>query len=142
MKQNKNLLPRRAKKELSEKSKKELVLLVICCLIFMLVYFSAVNIPVPIISFTVTGLYMLATAVFIVVYIVYNYAFTRKDITPEMLPDDWDDEKKAAYIQKGKDRAQKSRWMIFVIFPLIVTFIADILYLFVWESWLYQLLSK
>ncbi len=142
MRQNKNLLSCPPKKELSEKNKKEMMLLILCCFIFMLVYFSAVNIPVPIISFVVTGLYMLGLAVFVVVYIVYNYAFTRKDVTEEMLPDDWDDEKKAAYIQKGKDRKQKSRWMIFIIFPLIVTFIVDILYLFVWEGWLYQFFFK
>ena len=142
MKKNKNTLFSEPKKTFSEKSKKELKLLILCCFIFMLIYFAAANIPVPIISFVVTGLYMLAMAVFIAVYVVYNYAFSRKNITPEMLPDDWDDEKKSAYIQKGKDRAQKSRWMIFVIFPLIVTFIADLIYLFVWQGWLHQMFSK
>lgn len=142
MSQNKKLPSRTQKKELSEKSKKETLILIACCFVFMLVYFSAVNIPVPIISFIVTGLYMLGLGVFVIVYIAYNYAFTRKDVTMQMLPDDWSDEKKTEYIQKGIDRKQKSRWMIFIIFPLIVTFIVDILYLFVWESWLYQLFSK
>ncbi len=142
MKQNKNISSHETKKQFSQKSKKELVLLIACCLIFMLVYFAAANIPVPIISFAVTAIYMLGIAIFVVIYVVYNYAFTRKNITCEMLPDDWSTEKKTDYIQKGKDRAEKSRWMIFVIFPLVVTFIADILYLFVWQGWLHQFFSK
>ncbi len=142
MKNNRNTLFSEPKKPFSKKSKKELGLLILCCFIFMLIYFAAANIPVPIVSFIVTWLYMLGLVGFIVVYVVYNYAFTRKDVTPEMLPGDWSHEKKTDYIQKGKIRAQKSRWMIFIIFPLIVTFIVDILYLFVWEGWLYQFFSK
>ncbi len=142
MNKNKNSLFSEPKKPFSEKSKKELWMLIGCCFLFMLIYFAAVNIPVPIISFGVTGLYMLGLAVFVIVYVVYNYAFSRKNVTPEMLPDDWSAEKKSAYIQKGQDRAKKSRWMIFVIFPLIVTFIADLIYLFVWQGWLHQMFSK
>ena len=142
MKLNKNTLFREPKKELSAKSKKELWILVVCCLVFMLIYFSAANIPVPIISFVVTGLYMLGLAVFIIVYVVYNYAFSRKNVTPEMLPDDWSAEQKSDYIQKGRDRAKKLRWMIFIIFPLIITFITDLIYLFLWQGWLYQFFSK
>ena len=132
----------KSKKQFSERSKKELGVLILCCFIFMLVYFAAANITVPIISFIVTWLYMLGLAVFVIVYVVYNYAFSRKNITPEMLPNDWSIETKVEYIQKGQDRAKKSRWMIFVIFPLIVTFIADLIYLFVWQGWLHQMFSK
>ena len=142
MKKTRNILFSESKKPFSEKSKKELWILIGCCFIFMLVYFVAANIPVPIISFIVMWLYMLGLAVFVVVYVVYNYAFSRKNITPEMLPNDWSVEKKSDYIQKGQDRARKSRWMIFVIFPLIVTFIADLIYLFVWQGWLHQMFSK
>ncbi len=142
MKQNKNTRSPEPKKQFSQKGKKEISLLFACCLLFMLVYFAAVNIPVPIISFAVTALYMSGLAAFVVIYVVYNYAFTRKNVTAEMLPDDWSPEKKTDYVQKGKDRAEKSRWMIFVIFPLAVTFIADILYLFVWQGWLHQFFSK
>ena len=142
MNKKRNTLVSEPKNKFSQKSKKELRLLILCCFIFMFIYFAAVNIPAPMISFTVTWAYMLGLAVFVVVYVVYNYAFSRKNITPEMLPDDWSDEKKLEYIQKGEDRAKKSRWMIFVIFPLIVTFIADLLYLFVWQGWLHQMFSK
>ena len=142
MKKNRSKLFSEPKKPFSEKSKKELGLLILACFIFMLVYFAAASIPVPIISFIVTWAYMLGLAVFVIVYVVYNYAFSRKNITPEMLPDDWSAEKKSEYIRKGEERARKSRWMIFIIFPLIVTFIADMLYLFVWQGWLHQMFSK
>lgn len=136
MKLQKNPSPREPKKAPSEKTKKEMLIIVALSLAFMFFYFAAAYIPVPYVSFIVMILYMLALAGFAVAYIAYNYAFTRKDVTTDMLPDDWSDEKKHEFIQKGKDRAQKSRWMIFVIFPLIVTFMADVLYLFIWEGWL------
>ena len=139
MKLQRNLPPREPKKAPSEKTQKEMLLLVTLSLLFMFIYFAAANIPVPYVSFIVLAVYMLALAGFAIAYIVYNYAFTRKDVTADMLPDDWSIEKKQEFIQKGKDRAQASRWMIFVIFPLIVTFMADVLYLFIWEGLLSNL---
>lgn len=142
MRLNNNNSPKAPKKPVSEKTRKEMLLIVALSLIFMFIYFAAGEIPVPAISFTVMGIYMLALAVFSVVYIAYNYAFTRRDLTPDMLPDDWSEEKKQEFIQKGKDRAVRSRWMIFVIFPLVVTFIADVLYLFVWTGMLEKFFTK
>ena len=107
-------------------------------LLFMAVYFTAVSLPYELryVSYGLMVLYMAALAVFAIVYICYNFAFTRKGITAEMLPDTWSEEKKQEFIQKGKDREQKSRWMLMIIFPLVVTFIAEALYLFVWTGFL------
>lgn len=138
----KNIPPKAPKKPIPEKTKKEMLLIVVLSVVFMFIYFAAGEIPVPAIAFTVMGIYMVALAVFSVVYIAYNYAFTRKGLTADMLPDDWSEEKKHEFIQKGKDRAQSSRWMIFIIFPLIVTFIADALYLFVWTGMLEKFFTK
>lgn len=120
----------------SDKAKKEMFIIIGLTLLFMFVYFGAGALPFPIIGYITMGIYMLTLLVFAVAYISYNYAFTRKDITPDMLPAEWDEEKKQNFIESGKEHFKKSRWMIFIIFPLVITFLADVLYLFVWTGFL------
>lgn len=66
-------------------------------------------------------------------YVIYNQGFYRKNITPDMLPDTMTAEEKQAAIDEGKTRLEKSKWMITIIFPLVMTFILDILILFMIE---------
>ncbi len=61
-----------------------------------------------------------------VAYWVYNRGFTRKNVTPEMLPDEWSDEKKRQFIDDGKRRLEKSKWLIYIIVPLCFLFITEI----------------
>ncbi len=65
-------------------------------------------------------------AITCVTYWIYNKGFTAKGVTPEMLPDEWSREKKERFIEDGKIRMKKSRWMIFIIVPLSFLFIAEI----------------
>lgn len=134
-KKNKNNLPTQ-KKELSPKTRQLAISLVINSAILLFVYYGAMAINVPIISIIVTWGYMLVFGGFLVAYIAYNRAFTRKEMTVDMLPDDWSLEKKQEYINDGKIRMEKSRWMLSVIIPFLVTFMAEALYLFVWTGWL------
>ena len=85
--------------------------------------------------------YMLAFGGFLVAYIAYNRAFTRKGVTVDMLPDSWSDEKKQEYVEDGVRRAEKSKWMLSVIIPFLITILADTLYLFVWEGLLKSMLE-
>ena len=96
-------------------------------LLFMAIYFTAVSLPYELryVSYGIMVLYMAALAVFAIVYICYNFAFTRKGITAEMLPDTWSDEEKDRFIQNGKDRLRKSRWMLLLILPILFTFAID-----------------
>ena len=139
-KKNKNNLPTQ-KKELSPKTRQLAISLVINSAILLFVYYGAMAINVPIISMIVTWGYMLVFGGFLIAYIAYNRAFTRKEITAEMLPDNWSDEKKQEYIDSGKIRMEKSRWMLSVIIPFLVTFMVEALYLFVWTGWLENLLT-
>ena len=124
------------KKELSPAARQLAVSLVINSLLVMFVYYGALALNIPIIAQVVTVAYMVIFGGFLIAYIAYNRAFSRKDVTADMLPDDWTDEQKLAYINDGKLRAEKSRWMLSVIIPFLVTFIADTLYLFVWTGFL------
>ena len=78
----------------------------------------------------VMGAYLILTAGFVFGYFIYNRGLTRRNITPDMLPDEWSYEQKVAYIQDGENRLQKSKWMLTVIFPLILTFLFDSIELF------------
>ena len=42
-------------------------------------------------------------------------------------------EEKTAFIEEAKLRIEKSKWMLTVIFPLIMTFIIDILNMWIFE---------
>jgi uncharacterized membrane protein len=73
---------------------------------------------------------MVALAVLAFIYIVYNRAFSRKGVTEEMLPPEWDVEKKREFIEDGKRRLAKSKWMLMGIIALIVTFVVEAVTLF------------
>ena len=80
--------------------------------------------------------YFLVFAATFIAYLAYNRGFVNKNVTAEMLPADWSEEKKQAFLTAEKARAQKSRWMLTVIIPFIVVFMCEALYLFVWDSFL------
>lgn len=67
---------------------------------------------------------------FLIAYIIYNRAFSRRDLTPDMLPRDWPIEQRVEYVEDGKRRLKKSQWMLSVIIPLLVPIALDALYLF------------
>ena len=124
------------KKELSPKTRQLAISLAINSIILLFVYYGAMGLNVPVLSIIVTWGYMLIFGGFLVAYIAYNRAFTRKEMTLEMLPDDWSMEKKQEYLNDGRRRMEKSRWMLSVIIPFLVVFMAEALYLFVWTGWL------
>ena len=82
------------------------------------------------ISYIVTIGFWAAFAGFLMAYVIYNRAFSRKDLTVDMLPRDWSAERRAEYIEDGKRRLKKSRWMLSVIIPIAVPIALDALYLF------------
>ena len=86
-------------------------------------------ITAQILGMGVPVLYAAAGAIFLAAYIIYNRAFTRDNITPEMLPDTMSEQEKADFIQEGADRKRKSKWMIVVLFTLFVPLAIDFLIL-------------
>lgn len=82
------------------------------------------------ISYIVTVGFWVAFAGFLIAYVIYNRAFSRKNLTVDMLPRDWSAEMRTEYIEDGKRRLKKSRWMLSVIIPIAVPIALDALYLF------------
>lgn len=78
--------------------------------------------------------YMVAFGGLLVGYLVYNRAFINKDVTVDMLPDDWSQEKKQAFVDDNRARAEKSRWLLTLIIPFVFVFMAEALYLFLWRD--------
>ncbi len=74
--------------------------------------------------------YMVLGAVSAIGYVAYNRGFVRRGVTPDMLPDDWSDEKKNEYIEDGVRRMKRSRWLLIVAFALFATLAFDIIELY------------
>lgn len=69
-------------------------------------------------------------------YVIYNKGFSAKDVTPDMLPDTMSQDEKQAFIEDGKLRLRRSRWMLTLLIPIILTIACDMFYLFVIEGFL------
>lgn len=124
--------PGNQKKPLSPAAARQAALLFVNTIILIAIYFGTQNIGQPIISMIVTGAYWLILAVFAIVYVAYNRGFTRKGITVDMLPDSWSYEKKYEYVEDAKRRQERSKWMLAVIIPFMITVLIDAVYLFTW----------
>lgn len=81
----------------------------------------------------VLGVYLAATAGLAIGYTVYNRGFSRRGITADMLPDTMSAEQKCEFIADGERRAQRSKWMLTLLIPLILTFTYDLLELVVFD---------
>ena len=79
----------------------------------------------------VLGIYLAAAALLTVAYVVYNRGFSRRGVTADMLPDTMSAQEKCEFIADGERRLKKSKWMLTILFPLLVTFGFDIIELFV-----------
>lgn len=95
----------------------------------------------PSVMMVTLWVYFALTAGFCFAYVIYNRGFSRMNLTPDMLPDSMSTEEKAAFIEDGKDRIEKSKWMITIIFPLLMTFILDIVYMYIIEP-MFELASS
>ena len=115
-----------------KKNKKYILPLIINTIVFFAVYSVLVRLSEKIMMITLWT-YFALTLIFSVVYIVYNRAFSRMNVTPEMLPASMSFEEKEAFIHDGKMRLEKSKWMLLIIFPLLMTFILDVLGIFILE---------
>ena len=80
--------------------------------------------------------YMIILTVLIVAYIVYNRGFTRRGVGLEMLPEDWSEERRREFVEDGKRRLSKSKWVLMLIIGFLFTFLFDAFELFVIGSFL------
>ena len=74
--------------------------------------------------------YMVALALTAFAYVIYNRGMSRKGVSEDMLPDEWDADRKREYVEDGKKRLGRSRWMLSFIIAFVVTFAAEAIVLF------------
>ncbi len=127
---NRKNTPKKELRDLSPEAKRRAALLVGNTLILTFIYFGTMGLNEPLLSFIVTAGYWLIFAVFGLIYVIYNRAFTRRGVTADMLPDNWSNEKKQEYIADGESRAKSSKWMLTVIIPIMIPIALDAIYLF------------
>ena len=131
-KNNNKLQEKKSIRNVSPTAMKRAAITIVNTTILTVIYFGAMSIEQPILSAIVTAGYWLGFAGFLIAYIVYNRGFTRKDVTREMLPDTWSEEKKTEFIEDTKRRYENSKWMLTVIIPIMIPIALDAIVLFTW----------
>ncbi len=98
------------------------LLMLLNCILFPALYFFVVPTFPPIMI-----IYLVLGTVQAFVYVIYNKGFSGKGVTPEMLPDTMPYEEKLAFIEDSKRRMHRSRWMLTLIFPILLTFMLEMM---------------
>ncbi len=75
--------------------------------------------------------YIVTAAVLIVAYFIINRAFTGSGVTYEMLPDTMTHKEKEEYLDDVAERERRSRPLLMIIFPVVITLMVDLFRLFV-----------
>ena len=117
------------------KNLRYLLILIVNTVLFFAVYrvllYYAELTDETVYSFCVMLLYMALLLGFVLAYLIYNRFLYRKNLTVQDLPDTMSPEEKQAFIDDGKERLKKSKWMMLIILPLVVTFLIDAVDLFI-----------
>lgn len=108
-------------------NKKLLLRLLLNTVLLIAIYFIAAYLQFPYIHY----IYISAGIGLGFYYVIYNRGFSGKGVTPEMLPSAMSQEEKLAFIEDSKARMQKSRWVLTLLIPIIVTVAIDMTYLFI-----------
>ena len=120
-----------AKKTMSRTALYRMLALVALTVVLLVVYRFFMNtlyFPVAMIAYMAVG------AASLLLYVIYNRGFSRRGVTVEMLPAEWSDEQKEAFVADGKRRMERSSWLLIVIFAVFFTFAMDLLELYVFST--------
>ncbi len=119
------------------KNARRLLLVIVNTLLFFMVYrvllYYAEMTDETFWSALVMGLYAAVLLAFVLAYLIYNRFLYRRGVTADQLPDTMTDEEKQAFIEDGRARLEKSKWMMVVILPLVLVFLFDAIQLFILE---------
>ena len=110
---------------------KRALILVLTTVVSMGIYFFLTSTPLWKIAVLA---YIIIASVLIIAYFIINRAFTGSGVTYEMLPDTMTHKEKEEYLADVADRERRSRPMLMVIFPIIVTLLVDLFRLFVLDG--------
>ena len=107
--------------------KKLLAYLLLNSVVMITLYFL---IPTVLPFYYMPHIYLLLGAVLALYYVIYNRGFVAKNASPDELPAHMTPVQKQAFIEEGQRRFQKSKWVLTLLIPIILTFFADVVYLY------------
>ncbi len=114
------------------------LLIIVNTVFFYTVYYFLANGKAGyVLSQVVMWTYLAALIGFFSAYIIYNKGFTMVDRSADSFPEDWSYEKMCAVTEEGKRRKEKSKWMLYIIVPLMFTFMFDMIDLFILDRFKY-----
>ena len=128
------LLPknnRPPKKPLNPRAKRDAAIILVLTVALAIIYYGSMTFDFGI---YVMWAYMITFAALLITFLAYNRGFVNKNVTADMLPPDWSEEKKADFLNKTAAREKKSRWMLIFIIPFALVFIIEAIYLFLWTG--------
>ncbi len=132
-------------KPLTPSAKRRLWVTVGLTALLLLIWFGGIalgeELQEPVIAYVLMIVYFVAFAAILIAYIVYNRGFVNKNVTVEMLPADWSEARKVAFVEDNRRRIEKSRWMVTLIIPFATVFLVDSIYLFIWDPMIAPLLA-
>ena len=115
-------------KPAQDPEKKTLVrILLINCVLVMAIYFILVAVHFEYIFHIYVGV----GAALGLGFVIYNRGFAARGVTAEMLPDTMTPQQKQEYLDLARLRLKKSRWMLTLLIPILLTIALDMFYLFV-----------
>ncbi|MBR3893969.1 MAG: hypothetical protein IKJ35_02365 [Clostridia bacterium] len=116
------------KKEVTAETKRVLIFLLINSVIMIFLYFW---LPTQWHFEYLPAIYLVVGVIFALYYVIYNRGFVFKNATPEMPPSHLSMIEKQRLIEDAKLREKKSRWTLTLVVPILLTFLADMVYLFI-----------
>ena len=134
----KNLTPKeKLDKNEVKKAQKRVVTFVFILILSAVSYAAYYYLTSGMFGYTVANavmwIYFTLLCVFLCVYILYNRAFVLNKRTAESFPKNMDRAEIEKILEESEKRSKKTKWMVFVIVPLIFTFMIDMLNLFVFD---------
>ena len=110
---------------MKKQTKSLMLLLLLNCALFISVYFVLASL-----SFPVHYVYIAAGVLLGFGFVIYNRGFSGKGVTPDMLPDTMTAQEKENFLQDSKQRLERSRWVLTILIPVILSLALDMMYLF------------
>ena len=116
-----------ADKQVARANARRLIATVVVTLVVLLIYRLMMNTPY---FYAVFIAYLVLAAAAVLGYVIYNRGFSRKGLTVDMLPPEWDEQKKREYIEDGEIRLKRSRNLLIIVIAFGFTFAIDVIELF------------
>ena len=116
-----------ADKQVARANTRRLIATVAVTLVVLLIYRLMMNTPY---FYAVFIAYLVLAAAAVLGYVIYNRGFSRRGLTVDMLPPEWDEQKKREYIEDGEIRLKRSRNLLIIVIAFGFTFAIDVIELF------------